>query len=285
MIGLELVADAETRAPLPAADVVDIWEHIKDMGVLIGKGGYFGNVIPPSFPSFLFFPFLFLEGQNQPRKLGSLIGPPVDKPSPLVPTSYIIIIFFNLGFKTESSSFIPRRRVRWFFFVSASRSSFLFCKSDAHGNFHRRSNASTWLNNGTGINHSSWRNTVSIARLAARGTVGTSGHRVMNFFLFLFFFTRRRRAGVPHQTADVHHQRGRRLHRGGHAQSVRHLRRKVSEGRFDENFFFFSSSSTFSSHSITKKIPGSLLAATLIRVDIFRSVQSGQYGSIAIVSM
>ena len=55
MIGLELVADAETRAPLPAADVVDIWEHIKDMGVLIGKGGYFGNVIPLRSHLFYFF--------------------------------------------------------------------------------------------------------------------------------------------------------------------------------------------------------------------------------------
>lgn len=45
MIGVELVSDTVTRAPLPAADVLDIWERCKDMGVLIGKGGYFGNVI------------------------------------------------------------------------------------------------------------------------------------------------------------------------------------------------------------------------------------------------
>ena len=44
MIGMELVADPETRTPLPAADVLSIWEQCKDMGVLIGKGGYYGNV-------------------------------------------------------------------------------------------------------------------------------------------------------------------------------------------------------------------------------------------------
>ena len=44
MIGVELVANPVTRAPLPAADVSSIWEQCKDMGVLIGKGGYFGNV-------------------------------------------------------------------------------------------------------------------------------------------------------------------------------------------------------------------------------------------------
>lgn len=36
--------DPVTRTPLPAADIMSIWEQCKDMGVLIGKGGYFGNV-------------------------------------------------------------------------------------------------------------------------------------------------------------------------------------------------------------------------------------------------
>eukprot|EP00058_Branchiostoma_floridae_P008794 XP_002594282.1 hypothetical protein BRAFLDRAFT_260217 [Branchiostoma floridae] len=44
MIGLELVKDKGTREPLPGPDVVSIWEDIKDMGVLIGKGGFYGNV-------------------------------------------------------------------------------------------------------------------------------------------------------------------------------------------------------------------------------------------------
>lgn len=44
MIGVELVSNPETRTPLPAADVLSIWEHCKELGVLIGKGGYFGNV-------------------------------------------------------------------------------------------------------------------------------------------------------------------------------------------------------------------------------------------------
>lgn len=44
MIGVELVADAETRTPLQAADVLQIWEHCKELGVLFGKGGFFGNV-------------------------------------------------------------------------------------------------------------------------------------------------------------------------------------------------------------------------------------------------
>ena len=44
MIGMELIADSETRAPLPAVDVLSIWEQCKGMGVLIGKVGYYGNV-------------------------------------------------------------------------------------------------------------------------------------------------------------------------------------------------------------------------------------------------
>ena len=44
MIGVELVSNPETRAPLPAPDVLQIWEDCKDMGVLFGKGGFFGNV-------------------------------------------------------------------------------------------------------------------------------------------------------------------------------------------------------------------------------------------------
>ena len=49
MIGVELVSNPETRAPLPAPDVLQIWEQMKDLGVLIGKGGFFGNVRTLSF--------------------------------------------------------------------------------------------------------------------------------------------------------------------------------------------------------------------------------------------
>ncbi|XP_076470378.1 alanine--glyoxylate aminotransferase 2, mitochondrial-like [Babylonia areolata] len=44
MIGMELVTDKETKKPLPAEDMVAIWEDTKDMGVLLGKGGLNGNV-------------------------------------------------------------------------------------------------------------------------------------------------------------------------------------------------------------------------------------------------
>ena len=44
MLGLELVADRESRVPLDAATVADVWEHTKDCGLLVGKGGHFGNV-------------------------------------------------------------------------------------------------------------------------------------------------------------------------------------------------------------------------------------------------
>ncbi|XP_055891641.1 alanine--glyoxylate aminotransferase 2, mitochondrial-like [Biomphalaria glabrata] len=43
MIGVELVKDKASRTPLPAEEVASIWEDTKNMGVLIGKGGLFGN--------------------------------------------------------------------------------------------------------------------------------------------------------------------------------------------------------------------------------------------------
>ncbi|CAB4032191.1 alanine--glyoxylate aminotransferase 2, mitochondrial-like, partial [Paramuricea clavata] len=43
MLGLELVTDKESKNPLPAPDIVEIWDDIKDMGVLIGRGGLYGN--------------------------------------------------------------------------------------------------------------------------------------------------------------------------------------------------------------------------------------------------
>lgn len=44
MIGVELVADKETRQHLSAPHFVDIWEMCKDMGVLFGRGGLNANV-------------------------------------------------------------------------------------------------------------------------------------------------------------------------------------------------------------------------------------------------
>ncbi|XP_005093514.1 alanine--glyoxylate aminotransferase 2, mitochondrial [Aplysia californica] len=45
MIGVELVKDKESRTPLAAEEVTSIWEDTKNMGVLIGKGGLFGNCL------------------------------------------------------------------------------------------------------------------------------------------------------------------------------------------------------------------------------------------------
>jgi len=44
MVGLELVEDHATKVPASAA-TADVIERCKDLGVLVGKGGYFGNVI------------------------------------------------------------------------------------------------------------------------------------------------------------------------------------------------------------------------------------------------
>ncbi|XP_011503254.1 PREDICTED: alanine--glyoxylate aminotransferase 2, mitochondrial [Ceratosolen solmsi marchali] len=45
MIGIELVNDSTTREPLPHDEMAQIFEDIKDMGVLFGKGGVKGNVL------------------------------------------------------------------------------------------------------------------------------------------------------------------------------------------------------------------------------------------------
>lgn len=50
MIGIEMVADKKSRTPLPADRMMDIWERTKELGVLYGKGGLYGNtfrVKPP----------------------------------------------------------------------------------------------------------------------------------------------------------------------------------------------------------------------------------------------
>lgn len=45
MIGLELVKDKITKEPLPKSDVEIIFEDTKDMGILVGRGGNFSNVL------------------------------------------------------------------------------------------------------------------------------------------------------------------------------------------------------------------------------------------------
>jgi len=44
MIGIEMVSDKATKAPLPQDKVMDLWELTKEEGVLLGKGGFYGNV-------------------------------------------------------------------------------------------------------------------------------------------------------------------------------------------------------------------------------------------------
>lgn len=44
MIGVEMVKNPETREPLDANTMLDIWDNCKEMGVLLGKGGLYGNV-------------------------------------------------------------------------------------------------------------------------------------------------------------------------------------------------------------------------------------------------
>lgn len=44
MIGVEMVENKKTRKPLPLDKMAQIWETTKNMGVLFGKGGLYGNV-------------------------------------------------------------------------------------------------------------------------------------------------------------------------------------------------------------------------------------------------
>ncbi|XP_026464938.1 alanine--glyoxylate aminotransferase 2, mitochondrial-like [Ctenocephalides felis] len=45
MIGVELVDGRKSRTPMSAPHFVDIWEHCKDMGLLLGRGGLNANVL------------------------------------------------------------------------------------------------------------------------------------------------------------------------------------------------------------------------------------------------
>ncbi|XP_023816340.1 alanine--glyoxylate aminotransferase 2, mitochondrial [Oryzias latipes] len=44
MIGVEMVTDKTSRTPLPLGEMAEIFEDVKDMGVLIGKGGLYGQI-------------------------------------------------------------------------------------------------------------------------------------------------------------------------------------------------------------------------------------------------
>lgn len=44
MIGIEMVEDKKSKKPLNGVDMMKIWDKTKDGGVLIGKGGHFGQV-------------------------------------------------------------------------------------------------------------------------------------------------------------------------------------------------------------------------------------------------
>ncbi|XP_059830032.1 alanine--glyoxylate aminotransferase 2, mitochondrial isoform X2 [Hypanus sabinus] len=46
MVGLELVRSKESREPLPPADVHRIWEDCREMGLLLGIGGIYGQFFP-----------------------------------------------------------------------------------------------------------------------------------------------------------------------------------------------------------------------------------------------
>jgi len=45
MIAVELVRDKESRVPMANKHFMDIWDHCKEMGLLLGRGGFNGNVL------------------------------------------------------------------------------------------------------------------------------------------------------------------------------------------------------------------------------------------------
>ncbi|PBC32658.1 Alanine--glyoxylate aminotransferase 2 [Apis cerana cerana] len=45
MIGIELISNSETKKPLESERILEIFENIKNMGILVGKGGLHANVL------------------------------------------------------------------------------------------------------------------------------------------------------------------------------------------------------------------------------------------------
>ncbi|XP_015438793.1 PREDICTED: alanine--glyoxylate aminotransferase 2, mitochondrial [Dufourea novaeangliae] len=45
MIGIELISNPETKQPLETERMLEIFEDVKDMGVLLGKGGLYANIL------------------------------------------------------------------------------------------------------------------------------------------------------------------------------------------------------------------------------------------------
>lgn len=44
MVGVELVKGDGSTTPLSPEKIMKFWESCRDLGLIIGKGGYFGNV-------------------------------------------------------------------------------------------------------------------------------------------------------------------------------------------------------------------------------------------------
>lgn len=44
MLGVEMVEDKNTRKPLSAQAMGQMWDDMKDLGILIGRGGHYGQV-------------------------------------------------------------------------------------------------------------------------------------------------------------------------------------------------------------------------------------------------
>jgi len=44
MLGAELVKERDTKEPA-AEETLVVWEAMREMGVLVGKGGLFGNIL------------------------------------------------------------------------------------------------------------------------------------------------------------------------------------------------------------------------------------------------
>lgn len=44
MIAMEMVLDKDSRTPLDATTMMEIWDSCKEHGVILGRGGFYGNV-------------------------------------------------------------------------------------------------------------------------------------------------------------------------------------------------------------------------------------------------